>query len=159
MQTSSLSKCRSKWDFSLGVSSFRVFDFSVHLTFLFFLQCVIEGLSYFFVITVHNTCCESLPIKTIHCLERIALRFYSMPKLYACCQLWSYSVHMESRRKKGGSSDAAVLKPALQLITQWLLLLFAFVDFEQGASLWLPLEEPILPLDKHPISEAWYNSL
>lgn len=61
---------------------------------------------------------------------------------------------MGSRKGKGGSSASAVLEPALQLITEGLLLLLAFVGLGHGAFLSLPLEESLLTLEKHPISEA-----
>ena len=103
--------------------------------------------------------CESLAMKIVHSLERIALRFYPTPKLYPCCQFWSSSVPMESRKGNRDFTESAVLKPALQSIMLRLLLLCAFVDSEQAAFLRLPLEGPILTLDKHHISKAWCNSL
>lgn len=156
-QIRSLPNCRSKWDFLLGVNSFRVSDIWVDLTFFFFLQC--HWRCNVFVVAVPSTICTSFPIKTVYCFERTVVRFYPILKLYPCSQLWSHSVHMVSRNGKKDSTDLAVLKPDLQLIMLWLLLLFTFADFEWGAFLWLPLEGPILTLDKHPISEAWYNSL
>lgn len=50
--------------------------------------------------------------------------------------------NMESRKGKSGSTDSAVPRPALQLITLGSLLLSAFVDLEQGAFPWLPVEGP-----------------
>lgn len=134
-QPRGLPGCRSKWDCILGDSSFSIWLCS-GFDFLFYSSVWHWRSSWFFIIVA------PIPIVSL-CPERLSLSWENRSWVFSSAQvrpllpMGLYSVTWKAERGRVG-----LLTQLCQLITLGLLLLSAFVDFEQGAFPWLPVEGP-----------------